>query len=179
MKNLKIQNVHLWPLINLHTKFQLPSSIWRENRGGMAIFWSKQKETPHISLPFPSILTYESDFWKRYVTLDCTYIGLKRNNFDDFSLSAPLSQIRAKLNFDRRSVLLQNIKPEANDTKMSFGAIWMLKVILWLIPILWHPKNKFILGSYFSSPPSPRNHHIFWETSGISQHVAGTEKLFE
>ena len=34
VKSRKPQKAHIRPLLNVHTKFQPPSPIWREDRGG-------------------------------------------------------------------------------------------------------------------------------------------------
>ena len=50
LKSVIPQKAHLGPLLNVHTKFQLPSSIWRENRRGTAPFqgqkWGKSSYLP-------------------------------------------------------------------------------------------------------------------------------------
>ena len=43
LKNRDLQKAHLGPLLNVLTKFQLPSSIWKGNMGGTALFQG-QKE---------------------------------------------------------------------------------------------------------------------------------------
>ena len=50
LKSRDLQNAHLRSLFNVRTKFQLPSSIWRRDRGGIALFWDqKGEETPYTS----------------------------------------------------------------------------------------------------------------------------------
>ena len=38
LKSRNHPKAHLGPLLNVHTKFKPPSSIWRENRVGTALF---------------------------------------------------------------------------------------------------------------------------------------------
>ena len=49
LKSRYPQKAYLWHLLNVHTKFQLPSLIWREDRGGQYFFEVKKGEDPHIS----------------------------------------------------------------------------------------------------------------------------------
>ena len=40
---------HLGPVLNVHTKFQLPTSIWRGDRGGAALFHGqKGGKSPYL-----------------------------------------------------------------------------------------------------------------------------------
>ena len=38
------KKAHLWPSPSLHTKFKLPSSIWRRDRGGIDLFQGQKGE---------------------------------------------------------------------------------------------------------------------------------------
>ena len=51
LKSRNPRKTHLGPLLNAHTKFQLPSSIWRGDSGGTAFFQGQKGGNPHISLP--------------------------------------------------------------------------------------------------------------------------------
>ena len=48
-KNRNSQKAHLWFLPNIHTKFQLSSSIWREDIGGPGHFSRSKREENLIS----------------------------------------------------------------------------------------------------------------------------------
>ena len=55
----------------------------------------------------------------------------------------------------------------------SFCTIWILKAIIWLIPVLKRPKNKFNFSAYFSDPPSSEDppsplfeKHLYLRTYG-------------
>ena len=45
-KSRDSQKAHLGPLLNVRNKFQLPSSIWTEDREEIAFFQIQKRETP-------------------------------------------------------------------------------------------------------------------------------------
>ena len=48
LKSLDPQKAHLRYLLNVHTKFQLLSPIWKGNRKGTALFELKKGEIPYL-----------------------------------------------------------------------------------------------------------------------------------
>ena len=72
--------------INVHIKFQLRSSIWREDMGGIAIFQEKQRKNLNNSLSnwFRGFI-----FWNVFATFDFLSIGLKKGNFFVFGWLTP------------------------------------------------------------------------------------------
>ena len=52
LKTQKPQKAHLGLLMNVHTKFQLLSSIWSGNREGIALFQGQTGEPPPHITPF-------------------------------------------------------------------------------------------------------------------------------
>ena len=50
MKGRDPQKTHLRLLLNVHTEFQLSSSIWRRDRGGTALFQGQKGAKSHIAL---------------------------------------------------------------------------------------------------------------------------------
>ena len=51
LKSWDPQKAHWRHLLNVHTKFQLPSPIWRGVRRGTALFWGQKWGKTHISPP--------------------------------------------------------------------------------------------------------------------------------
>ena len=49
LKSRDLQKAHLGPVLNVRTKFQLSSSIWREAKGGTAPFQGQKREEILIS----------------------------------------------------------------------------------------------------------------------------------
>ena len=53
LKSRNSQKAHLWPLLRAHTKFQLlqlPSSLWREDRGATDSFQDQIEDRPDYLL---------------------------------------------------------------------------------------------------------------------------------
>ena len=46
VKSRDFQKAHLGPLLNVHIIFQLPSPVWRGDRGETALFEVKKDEIP-------------------------------------------------------------------------------------------------------------------------------------
>ena len=84
LKSRNLQKAYPRLILNVHTK-QLPTS-WKSDKGDRALFLDHNGENP---LNFLSELTKEINFRIFYTTSDCLSIILKRNNFFDFTSSAP------------------------------------------------------------------------------------------
>ena len=83
------KRTHMWPLPNLHTKFQLPCSIWYEKiEKKTTVFQAKKEGT----LTSPLLNDLKSwIFGIFYTPLKCLSIGSKRYIFCDLSPSISLT----------------------------------------------------------------------------------------
>ena len=104
LKSLDPQKAHLGPILNVHTKFQLPSSIWRVDIKGTALFQS-QKEGKSSYLSPPHLIDLGGGFFDMLYNFRFSINWLKKGQILrswPFRTSSPLShpQKETWLNFD-------------------------------------------------------------------------------
>ena len=102
-------------LLNVHTKPQLPSLIWKgRDREGRALFQGQEVEKPPY---LPSQLTQGVDFLIRYTTFDFLSISFKKCNFCVFGPSAlpprnwGITEFWSKFIFIRIYLILRQTEP--------------------------------------------------------------------
>ena len=86
LKSRNTQKTHLGPLLYLHTKFQLPSPIWRGDKKGATLFQGQKEGEMLIS---PLLIDLRDNFFIQYTTFDFLSIDIERGKFCVFDPSAP------------------------------------------------------------------------------------------